>query len=248
MTLDEAIKHCLEVAERNETSVITYKNCKEFKTNMYEKLTAEKAESDCRECAADHRQLAEWLTDYKKLRSIVDACNILAVDAFAVEKLCKELKEAKRLLKAAVEDFKVIGKVLDADCDILINCEECPLQSGHYNCRSWNHQDEALALIGEDINVPATADDIIVGSRLDGWISCEERLPEDNRPVLCYVRDITGEGSGYIIGSCEHSEFWFLKISGNKCFSFPYMRIKVTHWMPLPEPPKIGGADHENTV
>ena len=44
-----------------------------------------------------------------------------------------ELKEAKRLLKTAVEDFKVIGKVLDADCDILINCEECPLQSGHYN-------------------------------------------------------------------------------------------------------------------
>lgn len=61
-----------------------------------------------------------------------------------------ELCEAKQLLKAAVEDFKVIGKVLDADCDILINCEECPLQSGHYNCRSWNHQDEALALIGED--------------------------------------------------------------------------------------------------
>ena len=83
MTIDEAIRHCEEVAEKM---------------------------NDC-ECAADHRQLAEWLT---------------------------ELKEAKRLLKAAVEDFKVIGKALDADCDILINCEECPLQSGHYNCRSWN--------------------------------------------------------------------------------------------------------------
>lgn len=66
-----------------------------------------------------------------------------------------ELRKAKELLKAAVEDFKVIGKVLDADCDILINCEECPLQSGHYNCRSWNHQDEALALIGKGTNVPA---------------------------------------------------------------------------------------------
>ena len=66
-----------------------------------------------------------------------------------------ELRKAKELLKAAVEDFKVIGKVLDSDCDILINCDECPLQSGHYNCRSWNHQDEALALIGEDTNVPA---------------------------------------------------------------------------------------------
>lgn len=65
LTLDESIKHCLEVAEQNEISAITYKNCKEIKTNMYEKLTAEKAENDCRECAADHRQLAAWLEDLK---------------------------------------------------------------------------------------------------------------------------------------------------------------------------------------
>lgn len=69
MTIDEAIKHCEEVAELNETSAITYKNCKEIKTNMYEKLTAEKAENDCHECAADHRQLAEWLTELKERRS-----------------------------------------------------------------------------------------------------------------------------------------------------------------------------------
>ena len=78
MTIDEAIKHCLEVAEQNETSAITYKNCKKIKTNMYEKLTAKKAENDCRECAAEHRQLAEWL---------------------------RELKEAKRLLKATTSDI-----------------------------------------------------------------------------------------------------------------------------------------------
>jgi hypothetical protein len=60
------------------------------------------------------------------------------------------MKEAKRLLKATVEDFKVIGKVLDADCDILINCEECPLHRASINCRCWKHQDEALALIGKD--------------------------------------------------------------------------------------------------
>lgn len=70
-TLDEAIKHCLEVADKNEIDATTYKNCKEIKTNMYEKLTAEKAENDCRECVAEHRQLAEWLRElvaYKKIR------------------------------------------------------------------------------------------------------------------------------------------------------------------------------------
>jgi len=73
LTLDEAIKHCLEVAEQNEIDSITYKNCKEIKTNMYEKLLAEKVENDCLECAADHRQLAEWLNELKEARKLLTA-------------------------------------------------------------------------------------------------------------------------------------------------------------------------------
>ena len=94
MTIDEAIKHCLEVADKNEISAITFKNCKEIKTNMYEKLTAEKAESDCLQCATDHRQLAEWLTDYKELRE-------------KIKKLEKELEVAKLINHA---EFKTLCK------------------------------------------------------------------------------------------------------------------------------------------
>lgn len=90
MTIDEAIKHCLEVADKNEISAITFKNCKEIKTSMYEKLTAEKAENDCRECAADHRQLAEWLTQFKK---------------------------SKQLLKTAVDDINFYVDCCDTHCD-----------------------------------------------------------------------------------------------------------------------------------
>lgn len=43
MTIDEAIKHCEEVANGMTT------------------------QGDCKECAEDHRQLAEWLRDYKRL-------------------------------------------------------------------------------------------------------------------------------------------------------------------------------------
>lgn len=50
MTLDEAIKHEEEVAEQNEW----------FDKNCLESM-------QCRECAAEHRQLAEWLKDYKRL-------------------------------------------------------------------------------------------------------------------------------------------------------------------------------------
>ena len=154
-----------------------------------------------------------------------------------------ELCKAKRLLKAAVEDFKVIGKVLDADCDILINCEECPLQSGHYNCRSWNHQDEALALIGKDIDVPASADDTNVGGKIDSWISCEDRLPGENTLVLCYARSTTGEGNQYFIGAIAHGEFWFLKVYDIGRVSHPVHYWEVTHWQPLPKPPKDGDTE-----
>lgn len=44
MTLEEAIRHCEEVAER------------------YAKT------EDCAECAAEHRQLAEWLKELKEYR------------------------------------------------------------------------------------------------------------------------------------------------------------------------------------
>lgn len=122
LDIDAAIKHCEEVAKQNEISAITYKNCKEIKTNMYEKLTAEKAENECRECAAEHRQLAEWL---------------------------KELKEAKRLLKMAVEDLSKMPCNNDTHSP-----DSCYICVKHGNCSysdsfKWCKADIALKLIGE---------------------------------------------------------------------------------------------------
>jgi hypothetical protein len=59
MTLDEAIKHCLEVAEQNETQA--QKIGRQLVGSAIDKYA-----TDCRECAADHRQLAEWLTELKE--------------------------------------------------------------------------------------------------------------------------------------------------------------------------------------
>lgn len=56
MMIDEAIQHCLEVAEQLEEKA---------KTLTFPHLPTEKKK--CRECAADHRQVAEWLMDLKKL-------------------------------------------------------------------------------------------------------------------------------------------------------------------------------------
>lgn len=57
LTLEEAIKHCEEVAEENES-----------KANRIEQLHLSGNAEGCRECASDHRQLAEWLQELKIYR------------------------------------------------------------------------------------------------------------------------------------------------------------------------------------
>ena len=63
MTIEEAIKHCLEVAGNHERHAkILDKRLLGSGLNTVD---------DCLQCAADHRQLAEWLRElviYKQLR------------------------------------------------------------------------------------------------------------------------------------------------------------------------------------
>ena len=60
MTLDEAIKHCEEVAWENEQQY----DKDPIQLGYIEKFY------DCKECAEEHRQLAEWLRDYQRLLMI----------------------------------------------------------------------------------------------------------------------------------------------------------------------------------
>lgn len=58
MTLDEAIAHAREVAERNRKQ---YKNCPSDRTDIRHQT--------CEECAEEHEQLAEWLEELKSYKS-----------------------------------------------------------------------------------------------------------------------------------------------------------------------------------
>lgn len=61
MTLDEAIRHCEEVAEANDQGL--YDAIALGGQNpTQEEITA------CEQCAADHRQLAEWLRELQRYR------------------------------------------------------------------------------------------------------------------------------------------------------------------------------------
>lgn len=70
------------------------------------------------------------------------------------------------------------------------------------------------------------------------WISVNDRLPDNNSGVLCYVKSTTISGARvYALGNCHNKQFWFLQNSVGTS-AYPMQQWVVTHWRPLPEPPK----------
>ena len=63
----------------------------------------------------------------------------------------------------------------------------------------------------------------------DGWISCSERMPDEIGRYWCYVEEQNDLGKSHYQWNCS----W----NGDK-WGGEMMSGKVTHWMPLPEPPQ----------
>lgn len=64
------------------------------------------------------------------------------------------------------------------------------------------------------------------------WISVEDEFPIDYEPVLAVV----GGNHFAFVGICLNKKTWYCEIQ-NKATEI----IGITHWMPLPQPPKEGG-------
>ena len=64
LTLDEAIEHAEDIAKHNENKAKCYRE----RDGYTYKYQAE----DCEKCAAEHRQLAEWLKDYREMLNNVE--------------------------------------------------------------------------------------------------------------------------------------------------------------------------------
>lgn len=152
MTLDEAIKHCLEVANSKEMEA-------EFETDYVCYFMTDKEREECKECATDHRQLAEWLTELKDLREenkvLIQECDRLIKKKGELLKKSEQIAEYKRLLKLAVEDMGVtVAKVYNGGlicecCKWKSQMDECcfPDDRGCDVAYRWRHADEALKLI-----------------------------------------------------------------------------------------------------
>jgi hypothetical protein len=146
MTIDEAIKHCLEVADE-QSRLYSLCPCPCDGTDNCMSLENGK-DMGCIKCAADNRQLAEWLTELKELRGLVAASRVLAKDVLAVDTLCKQILEYKRLLKLAVEDIE------STDNCCLCKYYDNPAESCQTtdDCFVWRYADEAQNLIGGSEN------------------------------------------------------------------------------------------------
>ena len=136
MTIDEAIRHCEEVAEQKERDSVEL-------IDMLDELDVDA----CKECAAENRQLTEWLRELKELRDKHwDECRQIA-------HYDDELKEAKRLLKLAVEDIYNARRGFScAICDMPKNDidveKRCEVDNVKPDCKyKWKHADEAEKLL-----------------------------------------------------------------------------------------------------
>ena len=107
MTIDEAIKHCEEVADANDQG-------------LYDAIAlggqnpTQEEIAVCEQCAADHRQLAEWLRELQQWRRVYGVCP--SYEMCIPE--CREgynaqIAEYKRLLRLAVDDFDLYGSLKD---------------------------------------------------------------------------------------------------------------------------------------
>ena len=94
MTIDEAIKHCLEVAGEQQERADS--------AEMIDVLDGLDVEA-CKKCASDHRQLAKWLMELKDARAALNDCGV------EIEMLLDKLKEAKRW-RYADEALALIGE------------------------------------------------------------------------------------------------------------------------------------------
>lgn len=70
------------------------------------------------------------------------------------------------------------------------------------------------------------------------WIPVTERLPEEYVNVLCHLRSLDRQSEYYSIDHLMEDGQWWKAANSWK--------HEVTHWMPLPEPPKEEATDDKS--
>lgn len=102
MTLEEAIIHAEEVAEKQDYLAGIEDRASGYARSHNESIRTEGAKK-CLKCAAEHRQLAEWLRELKGHREIHDVLLQLLVD-FDLDICCDDLMDDEKEALICEED------------------------------------------------------------------------------------------------------------------------------------------------
>lgn len=96
--------------------------------------------------------------------------------------------------------------------------------------RPYSHTGEAIPadVVIEDIRSMPTL------TPQNKWMKVDENLPDFDVPVLVYVKDIFDNKS--IINITKYTITYDLT---NNWLGYENSSFKITHWMPLPEPPTM---------
>ena len=106
MTIDEAIAHAREVAEKQRKD---NDKC-EYKAEYGCKGCADYYSKPCIECAEEHEQLAEWLEDYKRIKMLIPIEQALKNEYNkAIDDLLEDANEMAIEVDAGTYTMKAIG-------------------------------------------------------------------------------------------------------------------------------------------
>lgn len=179
MTLEEAIKHAEEIIVEN-----------------LEKTKGRNASDpiaiNCFKCAEEHRQLAEWLKDYKRLKEQDPCENTIdrsaALDAISRIGLCKcstnEIQAVSECLRAVESLPSVTPKYTDVEIQKMQELEQAEIKKAYE--------------IGKD-------------EEPNKWIPVSERLPKLYEEVIVTDIETTGTYLSRYIGNghweCDNGLF-----------------------------------------
>ena len=194
---------------------------------------------------------AGWINKCRKLYTTPPVPVIQADVAQAIENLKQKLVECNRYNYCAdavkgVEDachaamlqgsqpvsqtykFPVNTPCQDAPAHIWLQTAGVWPEDGELSELTWcshnQHHDDTLYVRADLVNgnSPVTP---------DGWISCSERMPDDNQHVI-----ILCDGAFVLYAQYRDGEFFDVVRNGEEFFET--QSRNVTNWMPLPEPPQ----------
>lgn len=138
--------------------------------------------------------------------------------------LC-ELQERRKADSAEPAGYHVIKECGKVGCSVT-TLEEAEKTRDFWNkrwtIRPYFYTQPALVATGAT-NSPVTP---------DGWISCSERMPEDEQEVIVQNK----LGYRYVSYFDEHSGLFFDMRGGNQINCIEH--ILVTHWRPMSVPPQ----------